>query len=132
MPPSTTPAAQQTILVVEDNDLVRQYAISQLRDAGYQVLSAANGQQALSWLASVQQIDLLFTDVLMPGGLNGFELAEKAKQLRKHLPVLYTSGYNEQTLTEEQRHNGGMVLLHKPYHRAALLNKVSQMLTYQS
>lgn len=130
--PSTTPAAQQTILVVEDNDLVRQYAISQLRDAGYQVLSAANGQQALSWLASVQQIDLLFTDVLMPGGLNGFELAEKAKQLRKHLPVLYTSGYNEQTLTEEQRHNGGMVLLHKPYHRAALLNKVSQMLTYQS
>ncbi|HCD06186.1 MULTISPECIES: PAS domain-containing sensor histidine kinase [unclassified Methylophaga] len=119
---------QQTILVVEDNDLVRQYALSQLRDAGYQVLAAADGNQALNWLASVQQIDLLFTDVLMPGGLTGYELAQKAKQLRNNLPVLFTSGYTEKVLTEEQRQNGSIAILNKPYHRAALLNRVAQML----
>lgn len=124
--------SQQTILVVEDNDLVRQYAISQLRDAGYQVLAAADGHQALNWLASVQQIDLLFTDVLMPGGLSGYELAQQAKQLRKNLPVLYTSGYTEKALTDEEMQNGSIAILNKPYHRAALLNRIAQMLTYKS
>lgn len=130
--PITTPHYQQTILVVEDNDLVRHYALSQLRDAGYQVLSAADGHQALNWLASAQQIDLLFTDVLMPGGLSGYELAQQARQLRKNLPVLYTSGYTEKVLNEEEKQNGSIPILNKPYHRAALLNKVAQMLAYKT
>jgi PAS domain S-box-containing protein len=130
--PITVQTSQLTILVVEDNDLVRQYAISQLRDAGYQVLAAADGQQALNWLASAQQIDLLFTDVLMPGGMNGYELVQQAKHLRKNLPVLYTSGYTEKALTDEEIHNGSIAILNKPYHRAALLNRVAQMLTYKS
>lgn len=120
--------SQQTILVVEDNDLVRQYAVSQLRDAGYQVLAAADGHQALNWLASAQQIDLLFTDVLMPGGVTGYELAQQAQQLRKNLPVLYTSGYTENAFTEEPGQNSSVAILNKPYHRAALLNSVTQML----
>ncbi|MCB2428229.1 PAS domain S-box protein [Methylophaga sp. TMB456] len=124
--------SQQTILVVEDNDLVRQYALSQLRDAGYQVLAAADGHQALSWLASAQQIDLLFTDVLMPGGMTGFELVQQAKELRKDLPVLYTSGYTEKALPEDQGQNGNIAILNKPYHRAALLNRIAQMLNYKT
>lgn len=129
--PITSQQTQQTILVVEDNDLVRHYALSQLRDAGYQVLAAADGQQALAWLASAQQIDLLFTDVLMPGGISGYELAQQAKQLRVKLPVLYTSGYTEKALKDEQQ-NGNIPILNKPYHRAALLNRVAQMLTYKT
>lgn len=130
--PTTVHHSTQTILVVEDNDLVRHYAISQLRDAGYQVLAAADGHQALNWLASAQQIDLLFTDMLMPGGISGHELAKQAKQLRQTLPVLYTSGYTEKALTDEEKQNGSIPILNKPYHRAALLNRVAQMLTYKT
>ncbi|WP_417550519.1 PAS domain S-box protein [Methylophaga sp.] len=130
--PISVENSQQTILVVEDNDLVRQYAIAQLRDAGYQVLAAADGNQALNWLASAQQIDLLFTDVLMPGGLSGFELVQQAKQLRKNLPVLYTSGYTENVLTDVQGETGSIAILNKPYHRAALINRVAQMLNYKT
>lgn len=115
-----------TILVVEDNDLVRQYASSQLRDAGYQVLEAAESKQALEWLNSGQRIDLLFTDVLMPDSLSGSELAKQAAFIRPELPVLYTSGYTENVLNDLSDEQRQQSLLHKPYHRVALLQRVAQ------
>ena len=117
-----------TILVVEDNDLVRQYASSQLRDAGYQVLEAADAGQALHWLNSAQRIDLLFTDVLMPDSLSGSELAKQAATIRPELPVLYTSGYTENVLNDLSEQQRQHCLLHKPYHRAALLQRIAQIL----
>lgn len=119
---------QKTILVVEDNDLVRQYAVSQLRDAGYQVLEAAEATQAIHWLNSAQPIDLLFTDVLMPDSLSGSELARQAAQIRPDLPVLFTSGYTEDILNDLSEEKRQQCLLHKPYHRAALLQRVVQAL----
>ena len=118
-------SSQQTILVVEDNDLVRQYATSQLRDAGYQILEAADARQALNWLQSAQPIDLLFTDVLMPDSLSGSELAARAAKLRPSLPVLFTSGYTEDILNDLSEEKRQQCLLHKPYHRAALLQRVA-------
>ncbi|MDT8310273.1 MAG: PAS domain S-box protein, partial [Methylophaga sp.] len=123
------PAGQKTILVVEDNDLVRQYAVSQLRDAGYQVLEAAEANQALHWLNSAQSIDLLFTDVLMPDSLSGSELAKLATKIRPALPVLFTSGYTENILNDLSEEKRQQCLLHKPYHRAALLQRVAQALS---
>lgn len=130
--PNMTQTILKTILVVEDNDLVRQYATSQLRDAGYQMLAAADGDQALIWLASTQQIDLLFTNMLIPDGLSGYDLMQQAKQLRKNLPVLYTSGYTEKALMDVDVQNSNIAILNKPYHRTALLNRVAQMLTNQT
>lgn len=121
-------ADQKTVLVVEDNDLVRQYATSQLRDAGYQVLEAADGIQALHWLHSAQNIDLLFTDVLMPDSLSGSELAAQAAQIRPDLPVLFTSGYTENILNDLSEDKRQKFLLHKPYHRAVLVQRVAQAL----
>lgn len=119
---------QKTILVVEDNDLVRQYATSQLRDAGYQILEAADATEALDWLNSEQTIDLLFTDVLMPDSLSGNELAELAAKIRPALPVLYTSGYTENILNDMSEEKRQRCLLNKPYHRVALLQRVAQAL----
>lgn len=126
--PAVTKSAQQTILVVEDNDLVRQYATSQLRDAGYQILEAADASQALDWLQSAQPIDLLFTDVLMPDSLSGSELAARAAKIRPALPVLFTSGYTEDILNDLSEEKRQQCLLHKPYHRAALLQRVARAL----
>lgn len=125
---NTDKVQQKTILVVEDNDLVRQYATSQLRDAGYQILEAADATEALDWLNSDQTIDLLFTDVLMPDSLSGNELAELAAKIRPALPVLYTSGYTENILNDMSEEKRQRCLLNKPYHRAALLQRVAQAL----
>ncbi|HET8806842.1 MAG TPA: ATP-binding protein, partial [Methylophaga sp.] len=119
---------QKTILVVEDNDLVRQYAVSQLLDAGYRVLEAAQSAQALHWINSAQTIDLLFTDVLMPDSLSGSELAKLTRQIRPSLPVLFTSGYTEDSLDDLNEEEKQQCLLHKPYHRVALLQRVAHAL----
>ncbi len=121
-------ARQKTILVVEDNDLVRHYAVSQLRDAGYQILEAAQSAQALDWINSDQPIDLLFTDVLMPDSLSGTELAIRTRQIRPALPVLFTSGYTEDSLDDLSEEEKQQWLLHKPYHRVTLLQRVAHAL----
>lgn len=122
---------QRTILVVEDNDLVRHYAVSQLRSAGYQILAAENAEQALTWLKSEQTIDLLFTDILLPRGMDGRALAKQATQLREGLTVLYTSGYMENALADLSEKQHAQWVLHKPYHRTALLQKISQALAVE-
>tara|TARA_R100000306_G_scaffold62456_2_gene70455 strand:- start:10790 stop:13789 length:3000 start_codon:yes stop_codon:yes gene_type:complete len=118
----------QTILLVEDDDLVREYAYSQLLGLGYNVICAEDGKRALEMLRSDTQCDLLFTDVVMPGGLSGRQLADQARLLRPGLKVLYTSGYTENAIVHHGRLDPGVLLLNKPYRRVELAEKVWQAL----
>lgn len=127
---SEPPMGHERILVVEDDKLVREYVVSQLTALGYAVLSAADGKQALAVIESDQQIDLLLTDVILPDGLNGRKIAEKALQLRPELRVLYTSGYTENSIVHHGRLDPGVLLLSKPYSREQLAHKVRQALKH--
>jgi CheY-like chemotaxis protein len=110
----------ETILVVEDDPLVRQYVLTQIQSLGYTTLSASNGTEALAVIDSGKEIDLLFTDVIMPGSMNGRELAEQAIKRRPDIRVLYTSGYTENAIIHHGRLDAGVVLLAKPYRRSDL------------
>lgn len=117
-------SGDEYILVVEDDPLVRDYVVSQLSDLGYQIISAADGNQAMEILQSEQIIDLLLTDVVLPEGLNGRQIAEQAAKLRPTLRVLYTSGYTENSIVHHGRLDPGVLLLSKPYSREELASKV--------
>jgi signal transduction histidine kinase/ActR/RegA family two-component response regulator len=110
----------ETILVVEDDPLVRQYVLTQIQSLGYSTLSASNGTEALAVIDSGKEIDLLFTDVIMPGSMNGRELAEAAIKRRPDMRVLYTSGYTENAIIHHGRLDAGVLLLAKPYRRSDL------------
>jgi CheY-like chemotaxis protein len=119
----------ETILVVEDDDLLRRNVERQLKSLGYRVISSANGQEALDVIGTGSHIDLLFTDVIMPGGLNGPALAAAALEIRPSLRLLYTSGYTEDAIVHDGRLNSGVLLLNKPYLRSQLALKVRAALT---
>lgn len=119
----------EKILVVEDDDLVRVHAESQLEVIGYEVRSASNGPEALKILEAEPDVDLLFTDVIMSGGLNGPELVELARRFRPKLKVLYTSGYTENAIVHHGRLDEGVQLLQKPYRRNELAQKVRAVLS---
>jgi CheY-like chemotaxis protein len=114
----------ETVLVAEDDDGVRAAAITQLAELGYRVLSAANGDDALAILARGERIDLLFTDVVMSGSLNGRMLADKARQLLPDLRVVFTSGYTENAIIHHGRLDEGVSLLNKPYRLAQLAEAI--------
>ena len=97
----------ETILVVEDDPLVRAYVNTQLQSLGYKTLSAANGVEALAIVDSGAAFDLLFTDVIMPGRLNGRQLAAEMEQRHASLKVLFTSGYTENAITHHGRLDSG-------------------------
>lgn len=118
----------ELILLVEDNDLVRSYVEGQLQSLGYRVIAVENGPKAMEVLRSTGAIDLLFTDVVMPGGLNGRQLAEEARKLYPALKVLFTSGYTENAIVHHGRLDRGVHLLSKPYRRAELAAKVRLVL----
>jgi PAS domain S-box-containing protein len=116
-------ARKCTVLVVEDNDDVRELAEAVLAMAGYDVRSASSGEQALQVLEGGAPIDLLFTDVIMPGGMNGLELVERTRALRPGLPVLVTTGYMDEL---PGRTGGpGLNILAKPYKHEDLLERVA-------
>jgi signal transduction histidine kinase/ActR/RegA family two-component response regulator len=117
---NTAAGGTESILLVEDDEAVRRYACEQLRSFGYQVMEAADGPSALAIVAQRDDIDLLFTDVVMPGGMNGRALADAARQLRPGLRVLYTSGYTENAIVHHGRLDPGALLLSKPYRRSEL------------
>jgi PAS domain S-box-containing protein len=119
---------EESILVVEDNEQVRQYVAAQLGRLGYQVKEAASAAEALAIVDSGWFIDLLFTDVVMPGGMNGKELADAARLRRPALKVLFTSGYTEDAIVHQGRLDPGVILLGKPYRRAELVAKVRKVL----
>ena len=127
----TTVGGNETILVVEDDDEVRTTAIEMLEDLGYRVLSAPSADEALPIVESGIAIDLLFTDVVMPGKLRSPELAQKARKLHPRIAVLFTSGYTEDAIMHEGRLDQGVYLLNKPYSRDALARKIRNVLERQ-
>ncbi|MCK1701561.1 response regulator [Bradyrhizobium sp. 146] len=114
-----TREGSETILVVEDNDMVRTYVESELKTLGYRVITAASGPAALDLLRQSGDIDLLFTDVVMPGGMFGPELARQAIQLRPGLKVLFTSGYSQNPVSAPDA-IGDARILTKPFRRRDL------------
>jgi CheY-like chemotaxis protein len=113
-------AAPSRILLVEDDRLVREQVARQLRALGHRVTAAADGHAALKALAGDETFALLMTDVVMPGGLNGRQLADHARLLRPALPVLFTSGYTDDAIVREGRIGAHSAFLAKPYRRAQL------------
>ena len=122
----------ETVLVVEDDAEVRETVVEMLRDLGYRVLKAVDAQSALSVVESGVPIDLLFTDVVMPGTLKSPELARKAKERIPGLAVLFTSGYTENSIVHGGRLDPGVDLLSKPYTREALARKIRHVLANEA
>jgi CheY-like chemotaxis protein len=118
----------ETILIVENDKAVHAYVKSQINSLGYRALSAYNGAEALEMLRQDQPIDLLFTDVVMPGKMNGPQLAVEARRLRRALKVLYTSGHTDNAVTDQRTLDPGTELLTKPYRRHDLAAKLRKVL----
>ena len=121
------PRGSETILVVEDDARVRRVTTARLRSLGYQVIEADNGAAALALLDAHPKIAMIFTDVVMPGGMNGDELAEAALSERPGLKVLFTSGYAEPALARQGLGEGAW--LKKPYAAGELAEKIREILS---
>ena len=131
----TNPVAQaapqgrgETILVVEDDPDVRSFTIEMLRELGYIVLATTDAQSALRMLDAHREIALLFTDVGLPGGMNGRQLADEALRRRAHLKVLFTSGYARNAIVHHGRLDPGVELLSKPFTFAMLGARIRRLL----
>jgi PAS domain S-box-containing protein len=118
--PMPIEGGHETILVVEDDRLVRDYVLTQLHALGYVTLQAANAAEALAIVAAGKRFDLLFTDVIMPGKMNGRQLADELLKARPDLKVVYTSGYTENAIIHHGRLDSGVLLLAKPYRKSDL------------
>jgi CheY-like chemotaxis protein len=129
-PSAEAPPARghESVLVVEDDAQVRQLGVSHLRDLGYRVLEAADGPAAITVLRNEPNIDLLFTDVVMPGGMTGRDLAEQARALLPGIRVLYTTGYTEDAIVHQGKLDRGVHLLSKPYRKRELARLVRAVL----
>ena len=119
--PVVQPVRRPKILVVEDQEAVRAVACGFLEDFGYDVIEAGDGFQALAQLQENDDIDLMFTDVVMPGGMNGFDLAQAAQSLKPNLKIVHTSGYPKGAMVhqDEPRFKNGFIIM-KPYRREEL------------
>ena len=115
-----TEGGSETILVVEDDPLVRRLVAGQIKSLGYAALVVVDAAEALAVLKSPQRIDLLFTDMVMPGAMNGRQLADVARRQRTALKVLFTSGYSQGAVVHHGQLDGGVLLLEKPYRKSDL------------
>ncbi len=127
-PVTDAPCGDEVILVVEDDVEVRQVAVNTLRRQGYQVVEATDGPEALRCLEKLPRLDLLFTDVVLPGNMNGAKLAHTLQRLRPDLKVLYTTGYAENAISHSGHLDEGVQLISKPYRQEALIRKVRAVL----
>jgi CheY-like chemotaxis protein len=118
----------ETILLVEDDTAVRKLAMSQLAGLGYTMIEAADGAAARLVLASDRALDLLFTDVVMPGGISGRALADEAMRMRPTIKTLFTSGYTENSIVHRGQLDPDVHFLPKPYRRQELARKVREAL----
>jgi CheY-like chemotaxis protein len=114
----------EAVLVVEDDPLVRKYVVIQVQSLGYRTRVAGNASEALAIIAEGGEIDLLLTDVMMPGSMNGRQLAIEALSRRPLLKVLYTSGYSESAMVRDGHLDAGVLLLAKPYRKADLAKMI--------
>jgi CheY-like chemotaxis protein len=118
---TTSARGNETILCVEDDDNVRSYVLTRLQSLGYRTIAVANAAEALALVDRGELFDLLFTDIVMPGKMNGRQLAEAVARRRPALKVLFTSGYTENDdIINHAQMNGEILLLAKPYRRADL------------
>jgi signal transduction histidine kinase/CheY-like chemotaxis protein len=122
------PAGSETILVVEDDESVRRFVVVALERLGYRVLPAGDAREALEILAAHPEVDLLFTDVVIPGGTSGRQLGETARAQRPGLKVLYTSGYTRNSMVHQGKLDATVAFLAKPYRRDELAAKVRSVL----
>jgi PAS domain S-box-containing protein len=118
----------ETILVVEDEEAVRKLVVRNLQSLGYQVLEAVDAARAAEFLRGDGLIDLLFTDLVLPGGKTGRQLADEACALRPEMRVLFTSGYTQNSIVHQGKLDQGVHLLSKPYRREDLGRKVREAL----
>jgi CheY-like chemotaxis protein len=123
------PQGKETILLVDDEIDLRELSEEMLVNLGYKVLTAGSGSQAMALLTEEARIDLLISDVIMPGGINGYELAEQATNNNPALKVLLISGYTENIATSESQNKFNYNLLPKPYRQVDLAQKVRKELT---
>ncbi|MGE7369476.1 PAS domain-containing protein [Neorhizobium sp. NPDC001467] len=121
----------ETVLVVEDDDEVRATVVETLADLGYRVLTARDAQAGLTVVESGIPIDVIFTDVVMPGPLKSREMARRAKERLPNLVVLFTSGYTENSIVHGGKLDAGVELLSKPYTREALARRLRHLITNQ-
>jgi CheY-like chemotaxis protein len=124
---ASTPAGDELILVVEDNEDVRRYMTGSLALLGYRTLDADGAEGALALIGKHEDIALLFTDVVLPG-LNGRALAEEARRRRPGLKVLFTSGYTQNAIVHHGRLDAGVSFLAKPFKLDALGRKIREVL----
>jgi CheY-like chemotaxis protein len=126
--PRAASSRGETILLVEDDADVRTFAADLLRDLGYDVLAVATGPEALNRLDAHPEVQLLFTDVALPGGMTGRQLADEAVRRRPGLKVLYTTGYARNAIVHQGRLDPGVELIVKPFTSAALAGRIRQLL----
>jgi CheY-like chemotaxis protein len=119
---------RETILIVEDDQMVRPLVVRQIESLGYVALTAASAEEALIVIDGGQEIDLLFTDLIMPAGMNGRLLADEALRRRPSLKILFTSGHSEDEVSHDGRLDDGVLLLAKPYRKSDLARMIRSVL----
>ena len=116
----TAPSQSVRVLVVEDDPRVRELTITRVKNLGYEVLEASDGRQALAVLSSGEIVDLVFTDLIMPGGVSGLDLCEAVRTKWPRIRLLLTSGYAEELTDHERFEPLNLKLLRKPYRQSEL------------
>jgi signal transduction histidine kinase len=124
VPDGISAVARATVLVVEDDERVREVAADTLRDAGFRVIAAQDALEAVALLRRGEQFDVMFSDIVMPGGMNGIELAQAARRMRPSLPVLLATGYAG-TVAGSADH--GFEVMAKPYDQSALVRRIADL-----
>ena len=122
--PASATTVRGVVLVVDDEALVRMNAVEMFEDLGFEVLEAGSGAEALARLQERADIDLLFSDIVMPPGMNGAELARLAQRLRPGLAILLTSGFAGHAVANEDGTDRGYAMIAKPYSGAELNRKI--------
>jgi len=123
----TVKGENEIILIVDDEEQLRELTIEILNAQGYQTLSAKDGAEAIDILRSQQTVDLLFSDIVMPGDLNGYQLAEKARELRPHIKIQLTTGLANISPVNSQQAAASMNVLQKPYSRVNLITCINKI-----
>jgi CheY-like chemotaxis protein len=113
------------VLLVEDDDLVRTVAVDALEEAGFEVIEAGTGEEAMEHCRE-RVADVLFTDIRLPGGVTGWDIAERCRELNPDLPVVYATGFS----LEAPRLVPGSRLLHKPYQVAEVIDTIRHMVSH--
>lgn len=124
-------ARGETVLLVEDDPDLRGLVVTMLRDLGYEILEADNGTSALEILARNSRINLLLTDVVLPGGLSGREIAVEASRRLPRVKVLFMSGYPRDVATRENQLDESRVILEKPFRKAEFARKLREALAVE-